>query len=291
MTLLKRLLGWTKRHKRPLAIVVLVTTFGLLGWYLAVNPQVLDRLVQTNPWTLLGLFVLYGVVVATNVYMVYASVKLCRKHLSLKNSAFLSVYSSIVNFFGPLQSGPGVRAVYLKTKLGLKIRNYTLAMLFYYFLFAAISSSLLFATTVPVLSVLGVVAGTVLVAYGARRFGFSSHTLVIVGIYIATVIQVVVTALIYHLELHATGNPVSFLQSLSYAGSANLALFVSLTPGAIGIRETFLLFTQSLHGVSTSAIVAAGILDRAFYVVFLVLLFVGSSAFHVRDALQLKKRS
>jgi uncharacterized membrane protein YbhN (UPF0104 family) len=103
------------------------------------------------------------------------------------------------------------------------------------------------------------------------------------------VTQVILTAIIYFVELRATGTNAGIGQSLVYAGSANLSLFVSLTPGAIGVREAFLLFTQSLHGIAPAAIVSAGILDRAFYVVFLIAMFLVASAFHVRDAVLPKK--
>jgi uncharacterized membrane protein YbhN (UPF0104 family) len=47
-----------------------------------------------------------------------------------------------------------------------------------------------------------------------------------------------------------------------------------MTPGAIGFREAFLAFTQRLHGIDTTNIVSASLIDRAVYVAFLGLLFV-----------------
>jgi uncharacterized membrane protein YbhN (UPF0104 family) len=64
------------------------------------------------------------------------------------------------------------------------------------------------------------------------------------------------------------------MQSVIYAAAANLALFVSLTPGAIGFRESFLLLTRQLHQIPNDIVFAASIIDRAFYVVFLLVLFV-----------------
>jgi uncharacterized membrane protein YbhN (UPF0104 family) len=283
-------LRWLSAHKRPLGALVLLLTFITLAWYIKEHPSIIDSVIHTSPWVLLALFVLYSGMVAVNVGITHMTIKLCRKDLPLKNTIFLSVYSSVINFFGPLQSGPGVRAVYLKSKIGLKIRDYTYTMLFYYLAYGAINASLLFLTTLPWLTVIGIIAGIVFIAIGTRRFNFSDRSRYVLAIYLITVAQVLLTAMIFHIELHATGTQASWKQTFVFSGGANLALFVSLTPGGIGVREAFLLFTQSLHGISPSSIVAAGILDRAFYVVFLVLLLLVSSGFHIKNAILPKKQ-
>lgn len=282
-------LKWFSAHKRLVGAAVLVITFVSLGWYLSIHPSIVDKVLHTNPWVLLALFVLYSGMIAVNVGITHMTVKLCRKDLPLKNTFLLSVYSSVANFFGPLQSGPAVRAVYLKSKIGLRIRDYTYTMLFYYLAFGAINASLLFLRTAPLLTVLGIAAGIILIIYGTRRYNFADRSRYVLGIYIITVIQVLLTVVIYHTELHATGTQASWSQTFVYSGSSNLSLFVSLTPGGIGVREAFLLFTQSLHGISPYSIVAAGILDRAFYISFLVVLLILTSAFHVRDTILPKK--
>lgn len=283
------LIRWFLTHRRALGVAIIVITLGLLIWYVSIHPEILHSVLQTSPWVLLALLLLYGAMIGINVLITYYTIKLCRKTLPIKNTLYLSVYSSVINFFGPLQSGPAVRAAYLKTKIGLRIRDYTYTMLFYYFAFAAINASLLFLTTVPLLTVMGIIIGVLLIIFGTRRFKFADRSRYVLAIYIVAVIQVILTAIIYLVELNATGTHAGIGQSFVYAGSANLSLFVSLTPGAIGIREAFLLFTQSLHGISPAAIVSSGILDRAFYVVFLIAMFLVASAFHVRDAVLPKK--
>ena len=78
---------------------------------------------------------------------------------------------------------------------------------------------------------------------------------------------------------------------MSYTGAANFALFVSLTPGAIGIRESFLFFSQRLNHITNAAIVGANVLDRTVYVIFLGLIFIvlliirGKTIFSFRQGL------
>jgi uncharacterized membrane protein YbhN (UPF0104 family) len=91
---------------------------------------------------------------------------------------------------------------------------------------------------------------------------------------LATVIQAVLQFSLYWVELNSVAPGLKIGQVMSYTGAANFALFVSLTPGAIGIRESFLYFSQSLNHVSNGAIVGANVLDRSSYVIFLGLLII-----------------
>jgi len=97
---------------------------------------------------------------------------------------------------------------------------------------------------------------------------------------LATLLQVCLLLTIFSIELHAVAPHVHFSQIVVYTGVANLALFVSLTPGAIGFRESFLVFSQKLHHIDNSTIVAANLIDRSVYVTLLVLLAIGIFGTH-----------
>lgn len=277
--------GWLffRHHKKLLAVIILIGFTVFLITYLWLHPDLLIRVFQIGWKDGLLLLILYLGVVLTNIGITQASVRLCHKNLPLQNGFLLTIYSTIVNFFGPLQSGPGVRAVYLKQKIKLRLRDYTLAMLVYYFLFGALSVSLLFMYRLAWLSLLGIIATIVIMVVGSRLAHLRFLRWQVYLIFIYTLIQIIITACIYGIELRTVqASGYSFSQVLSYTASANLAMFVSITPGAIGIREAFLVFAQSLHGISTASILAAGLLDRAFYVIFLVVLFLGSSGLHLK---------
>lgn len=285
------LFAWIAAHRRLLGVIIIVLSLSFLVWYTTTHPEIIESVIHTSPLVLLTLLVLYLANVGVVFFINFFTVRICNKRLGVKEGIFLTIYSTVINFFGPLQSGPGVRAVYLKTKIGLRIRDYTLATLFYYFAFGAINASLLFISSWWWLSLLGFALSIVLIIIGTKKLHFSHHALDIWAIYLVSFVQVALTTAIYFTELHATGSNASLLHTIVYTASANLSLFVSLTPGGIGIREAFIVFTQSLHHISTASIISAGILDRAFYVLFLVLLFLASSAFHVRDAVAGKKNA
>lgn len=282
-----------RRNKKTLAISAILLFGIFLGYYLYSNPKLLQNILNIGFGNILLLTLLYGGLLLTNAGMIYATIRLCNKRLPLKNGLFLTIYSTIINFFGPLQSGPVVRSIYLKRKIGLRIRDYAYAMLFFYFAYASINTSLLFINKIPWLSILGILIALIMITIGANKLGFKSVKRYVFYIFALTAFQILVITFIYSIELNAI-NPFahySFLQAISYTAGANLSLFVSLTPGAIGFRETFLVLSQSLHNIPLSSIITAGIIDRAIYIVFLALLFLLSSALHLKNIFSVKNKN
>ena len=285
--------AFVKAHKKAISVAIIILFFGFFGYYIIANPSVLVSIAQVGPLVALGVLVLYFLVLLTNVAIMHVSIRLHEKNMPLRQNFLLIIYSSLVNFFGPLQSGPGVRAVYLKSKIGLRIRDYTYATLVYYLAFGLLNLSLLFITVSIWLTIAGVIVSAVITLLASRFFSSPRRRAYALGIFIATLVQVVLMVSIYTIELQAvsTSQSLTLLQTASYTGSANLSLFVSLTPGGIGVREAFLVFTQSLHQVQLSSIVASGIVDRALYILLLGILFVISSTMHLRQLFTSKKIS
>lgn len=287
------LILWAGRHKQGLSITIIILSLIFLVSYALFNPSIIEGVLRTDPRVLGLLLLLYILITGTQLAIIYVTIKLCGKELPLKKSLFLTIYSALANFFGPLQSGPGVRAVYLKRTIGLRVREYTFATLFYYFAYGSINASLLFINSWPILTVLGIILSIVLIIVGTKKFHFGNRGKYVFIIYLVAIAQVLITTTVYFTELHATSPAAhySYLQALVFSASGGLSMFVSLTPGGIGIREAFIVFTQSLHHIPLSSVIAAGILDRAFYILFLVLLFIISSSFHIKEIVTRKKKS
>jgi len=179
------------------------------------------------------------------------------------------------------------------------VRDYIFASLMYYACYAVISVFMLLVISRPWWqTVLGLVlvAGIsyfVMRTYAKRNqdqpgsvdVGFR----VVSWLFFVTVIQAIDQVAIYAVELHTVNPHITLGQAITYTGAANFALFVALTPGAIGIRESFLLFSERLHHVSTSNIVAANLIDRAVFLIFLAMLFLLTISFHARSKLGVKK--
>jgi uncharacterized membrane protein YbhN (UPF0104 family) len=278
-----RIVQFALRHKKAIAIVVLVAFFVLVGVYIAVDPSIFLRAVSIGWKNIALLVVLYCAVICTNFGILLATVRLCGAKLGAREALLLIIYSTVANFFGPLQSGPGVRAAYLKTRIGLRFRDFTVATLFYYAAFGAFNVGLLFLVIAPWLSALAVIAVVAIIVFVWRRYKLGSRARALWVIAAVTLVQVVTMSTIFFVELNAVSSSfVSFVRALIYGGSANLSLFVSITPGGIGFREAFLVFARGLHHVPVDTIASAGIVDRAFYVLFLAALLIFSSLLHLR---------
>lgn len=284
---------------------IIIATFVVFGVYINGHPEVIDTLKSLDLATILLLTSGYILMALVNAVILYFSLRFINKSSSISDNIILTGYSSIVNFFGPLQSGPGFRAIYLKKKYGVKIRDFFITTLIFYGFFGLIN--------VLILAISGVVQFGLGVYYAYMIVGILILALVIylIGkrhklirpmlqamklndknfwlIGLGTVGLTLITVATYFVEIHHVNVGVSITQAIVYTAAANLALFVSLTPGAIGIRESFLALSQQLHGIDTTTIVSASVIDRAFYIGFLVLMFVALLAINSRKHLSIFK--
>ncbi|HEX7964012.1 MAG TPA: lysylphosphatidylglycerol synthase domain-containing protein [Candidatus Saccharimonadales bacterium] len=284
-----------KRYaKTVVAIVILAATAASFAYYLAKHPQTIDRLKHLPLDTLGRLLLLNIISFGCYILVTRASLKLYGRAMGRRENILFNAYSSLINFFGPGQSGPVFRGAYLKKRLNLGVKQYVFATLIYYAFFAVISVLLLFAGARPwwQTAVLAVVTGAAcvgIIRWYKRRSqiaGAQLDVMHVAWIGLATLLQLLAQVGLYAIELHTVGAHASFGQVLSYTGVANLAIFVALTPGAIGIREAFLLFSERLHHIGSGAIVAANVIDRGVYLVFLGLLFVMVVGLHAKKKLQ-----
>ncbi len=277
------------RLKQIVGIGVIVATIAAFVWYFANNPSVWESIKSIPSGTLLILVGLYFVAIFALAFVTIATLKLCRLQIKLNESLLLTMYTAIVNFFGPLQSGPAFRGLYLKQKHGLSLKIYAASTSVYYLLWGLFSIMLLFSGVVkwgiiPILVIF--IASLYLISRKTKLLNWKLIDMrPLLLLLVATAFQVFVISLIYYVEVHGVMPEVTYQQVLIYTGAANLALFVSLTPGAIGFREAFLIFSQKLHHIPTEAIVAANAIDRAVYFVILAILAIYIFGFHAANKL------
>jgi uncharacterized membrane protein YbhN (UPF0104 family) len=288
-----------QRVKQGIVLAVIVATVLVFVRFFQNHPQYWHQLKQVDASTLLWVLVFDSLLLAVLVGVYRTCIELCGKTIERRENFLLTAYSSIINFFGPLQSGPGVRAVYLKKRLHIRLRDYTLATLMYYGMFACLNVLFLFGGSRPWWqSSLAVIAAGGISFYVIRTFqrrdkqsdqsGFIFSQRLIIRLLVLTFLQILLQCIVFYIQLRAIQPGISFSQALTYTGAADLALFVSLTPGAIGFRESFLVFSHSLHHISTATILSANLIDRGMYVLFLGLLALLVGAMHAKRKLRIK---
>lgn len=285
-----------KKLRIALGLLILLVTAAVFIRYATTHPELLHELRDINPALLAVLVGLYIFWFLALVAILRISLRLYGKTMSRQENILLNAYSSLVNFFGPGQSGPAFRGIYLKRRVGLSVKSYIFATLLYYGFYAILSAFLLFVgsrtwwQTVLVMIVAGVGSLVIIRWYGQRSHIKNQPGINLVNVswlFVATAAQMIAQVAIYYVELQSIDPGISFTQTLTYTGAANFALFVALTPGAIGIREAFLLFSQNMHHIGNTIIVAANVIDRAIYLLFLGLLFILVLSLHAKDKLRL----
>jgi uncharacterized membrane protein YbhN (UPF0104 family) len=282
-----------------LSLLLIAATITVFTQYLSSHTNLLRELKHISPITVIWLLALYGAWLGALVLILQAALLICRRTISVEENILLNAYSTLTNFFVPGQGGIALRGVYLKKMRDLKVRDYITAMLLYYACYAIVSAFMLLTPNRPWWqSAIGIIAvcGMVIIAvkwYMKRMQSQSKrlniHLPSISLLLAATIIQAIIQVVIYAVELHSVNRSISLGQVVTYTGAANFSLFVALTPGAIGIRESFLVFSQSLHHISTANIVDASIVDRAIFLVFLGILFVMTLTLHAKNKFQIGK--
>lgn len=271
---------------------LVAVTVAVFAYYLTHHGELLRQLASTPPHAVAVLYLFYWLWFAALALTVHATLCLCRSTLPAGEHLLLNAYSTLVNFFVPGQGGLAVRGLYMKRRHGLTMRTYVFASLVYYACYAVVSIVMLLGPARPwwqtLCGLAGVMATSVLVLgwFSRRSETLSSATnlkpLAIAFLMATTLVQAAVQVLVYGYELRIIDPAVHWSQVVSYTGAANFSLFVALTPGAIGIRESFLLFSERLHHISTATIVGASLIDRAVFMLLLGSLALLTVLFHAR---------
>ncbi len=282
------------------ALTLLTVIIGFFIYYAHGHPALIQEIRHLNPWLVVVLLLAYGVLSLWLLGIYNATLRLCGEPLPPSENLLLGIYSMLANFFLPLQSGPGVRATYLKRRHKVGVSAYLLANMVYYGIYAVISAAFIFSASnywwlgIPAAIGAGLFSWLVITIAVKRIFKNTSINKLdlsranLIRLILMTLGQVVTIAFIFGIELnslHLAHDSVR--QVLSYTGTANFALFVSLTPGAIGFREAFLEFGRSLNHFTTANILAASLIDRSVYLVFLGILFIIMLATHARNRLKI----
>jgi len=280
-----------KKIRQFLSVFLLLLGVSYASFYIYNHRALFKPLGHTNIYTLISVYVLNIVMFFVLVLVLIATLVLCGLKINIIENIKLNAHSMIVNFFIPGQGGPAYRGAYLYKIHNLKVKKYILATLIYYGIYALISFLFLFMFNLTIWQTLLIALFILLISYLViKRFTKTSHlktrdltiNFKTIGLlFIATLIQLIIQAVIYGVELHTINSKIHLTQVITYTGAANLALFVSLTPAAIGIRESFLIFSKKLHHISTANIISANIIDRSVFIVFLLTLAGSISIYHL----------
>jgi len=230
----------------------------------------------------------------------------------------ISVITSFGNIFLPMKGGAGFRAVYLKSRHDFDYSYFVSSLAANYLIVFNISSVVALACqalfylysgagSLPVALVfLAIAACTSWAIFSPppslewipsrwvrqRANGVLSGWQIIrrnrktvVKLCSLTALNLFLLSVITWLEFaafqmkDAYGHGIGFLQSTIFTAIGALSLLISITPAALGIKESLLMFSSQFLGITQSQALAVSLLDRSVNVAVLCLFFSFSSIY------------
>ncbi len=295
-------------------LVITVLFFGALGFYFVKNQEELNQLLAVPPLAVVAIALLKITGMFVNGFFTKFIMGAFDKKISIKETTFLAWLTSVGNFFGPILGGASIRAVYLKKKFdfeyskflstlyGLYIVNFSVSALFgivcslllanrgslsnyllplivfLVILFVNLSLMVLPLTWITLVSskikwmpkrlqnILDLIVEGWEVIRKEKRLLLNLTILNFITLFIA----IAQTYVLYSLFVDSF----SVLSVILYTVLGSLTLLVSITPGAIGIREALLLFFASSIALDSSQILQIAAVDRSISFLILLVSFV-----------------
>jgi len=288
--------------KRFIPLVILVGFFVAFGWYLVVNLDDFRILLDLNPVFVALAAVGHLGVVALNGVFTRRILLAFGKDVSYQDSFFVSLISSIGNFFLPMQSGAGVRAVYLKRKYQLAYNDFlsifagTYAINFFlssalgimslFFLRhqtgpgqllvigAAFAAILAGSTFVAITPISGALLRYVLRLIPSKKLSLTGERVqegwelivadrrLVAELIVITATSMLLSVGLFIVELRSVGLETGVWSVLFYASIGSIVLILNITPASLGIREAVLVFSAAALGLTVPQILSVALIDR-----------------------------
>lgn len=297
--------------KKHLSAIITLGFLGLFVWYGVTHQNLFGALTDVALWTLLLVVAGKLLLFLSNGLFVIWTAEAFTKKMNFGQGVFVTILSAVGNFFGSVVGGIGVRALYLKKYHGLPYSKFTSTLIGYYLLMfmfnslLAVGSLLLLARTQQTGYLLAFFAVWFAVFFGLafvrlparQKLAFLTKNKVgrliykalydieegwrvllsnkrllakMAGLSLMSLVAIYFTSLV---EFYALGIDVSWAALGLYTALVQVAMLLSITPGAIGIREAILVIIATTMGITGQEIIQVAIIDRGVHFLLLGVLF------------------
>jgi uncharacterized protein (TIRG00374 family) len=284
--------------------IILLIIIVLFFIYIFLNFDDFKQIKIHNFWPFLPLLISSVLLLTTNGIVLRELVLPFGIRLSTKEWFSLSVITTAGNLLTPFQGGMIARALYLKSKHNFSYTNFLSALSGIYIIvfwvnsFVALLSMLLikqfystfnwliFITFLIIFSALSfiivfspkikrafkweILNKVVRVVNGWLVIKNNKRTVLFVAL--ISFLNVLLMSASSFLEFKTLGVEISFLKALFVSIVSTLSLFISITPGSLGIKEAFMAFTSNVVGISPANAIIVSALDRLISLLPLVVL-------------------
>jgi uncharacterized membrane protein YbhN (UPF0104 family) len=268
-----RLVRQRSRSRMLLSAVILVV-FGIwTAWYVVRHPHEFRTILQVPIGHLVSLYLLFFLTMVCNGIFMRDVVMAFGTRLGVRAWLPLSFLSSFVNFLMPMRGGAGFRAVYLKTVHRFAISDFVSTLSAMYLIYLSVHAAIglgalavlwrqqgsfslrLFALfAIVLISCLAAIAlhsripafsrfplrQVAAVIRGWRNLHANPH--ILARLILTACIFALLSASQYKIAFAAYGVDLSAAQVLMFVAARNMAMFVSVTPGALGVVEVLAVY-------------------------------------------------
>lgn len=301
-----------KKLLKYLKIVITIAVLGFFVYYFINNKEDLLKVLSVPILPLVGIMISYSIVFYLNGVFIKVILKTFKKKISLIESFYVSVISSLGNYFLPMRGGAVIRSVYLKKNFEFPYEYFVSTLYGYYIIvflvnaFVGLISLVVISikygvTSIPLYLFFGglFVAMLVLsfVKFPVKKIKGSKNKVLdkvlsviknilegwnmivenkrlLISLIVITLVALVAGIALFYFEFRALSIDASIMNVILYNCLSGVSLLVSITPGSLGIREGVFSITSDILGISNEQIMQLALLDRGVSVIVLVVLFV-----------------
>lgn len=298
--------------KKYISLFLTVSVVGLFVWYALSNPDLFTSLTNVSIAALVAIVLLRVVTIWSNGMFTVWTVEAFIGGMSRREGFMIAVLTAIGNFFGPLLGGMGVRAIYLKKYHKLPFSKFTATLIGYYIMMFTLNAlmafvALLLLPKTPQTNTLLLIFGgwaALFVGLAFMRLPSKQKTerlrqnkllavvfkvlydiedgwkvlkrnrILMLQMGGLAIVNLIALYFVSWVEFWALGIATNVAALALYTALVQVSLLLSITPGAVGLREALLLIVATTLGLSASQIVQVAVLDRAVYFVMLAVLAV-----------------
>lgn len=282
------------KKKLIVSNTLFVVFLAIFLYYFTRNYADFRALFNLNIYTLVTILILLVISIYINGQFNRHALTVFNKHISRSEGFKVALLTSVGNYFGPFLGGVGIRAVYLKKKFNLAYSDF-LSTVYAYYLIVFLTSAvcgllslallknnssengyyLLLPFFILVLAVITFLSNGInqlkiskkIIKFKNPLMKRSKLTATLFYINIASFTSL---ALINYLEFTLLGVHMSLGQLMLYTVLGSFSLLISVTPGALGIREAIYMYSSAVIGVTNKEILAVALIDRTLLFVVMV---------------------
>lgn len=313
-------------RRRLLSGSITIAFLALFIWYASNNKDDLSQLKDVAIAGLLLIALGKVLVFISNGLFTKWSAEAFTEKFSIGEGVYISILSAVGNFFGPLLGGTSIRAFYLKKYHNLAYSKFASTLIWYYLILFLLVSAVAIASVLGLSDSkqtesllvffslwLFIVSFFILFKFPLKKDAFQNKNKIIRFIskvlvdiekgrhiiskdkslisklFLVSALSFGASLFVSYVEFTLLNISVSVPALGLYTALVSLSLLISITPGAIGIRESILLIVSSTMGVTASDIIQLAVIDRGVHFLLLIVLFIITRSSKLRHFLTSKE--